>query len=226
LSRRTSVRQWYVEPFCGSGAVIEHVPGNRIANDINPYIVAVLEGVQRGWLPPDVVSEDFYNQVRYNKERYCDAIVGFVGFGSSFGGIFWNSYGRSSKVLSLAKEAKQALLHQKPKLKGTIFTSMDYRNLPLPANAIIYCDPPYENTTGYGGAERFDSAAFWQWAREKTMHGFDVYVSEFTAPPDFVSVWSKHRKSTLARKATTKAYAEHIFKYNHKDNAKCCHALF
>jgi Site-specific DNA methylase len=230
LQNRVSEAQWYVEPFCGSCAVIEHVRGRRIANDANRYIIAMLEAIQKGWTPPDSGSEEFYKQVRYNKGAYCNALVGFVGFGCSFGGNFFNSYGRDLKNTNYADRLKRMVLLQKPKLKNTIFTSMDYRNLPLPANAIIYCDPPYQNTESYAtkhsGIAAFNHEEFWQWVREKTVMGFDVYVSEFTAPPDFISVWSRHRKSTYARNVATKVYTEHIFKYDFNDNAKCNHALF
>ena len=31
--------QWYVEPFAGGMNVIDKVTGNRIANDMNPYLI-------------------------------------------------------------------------------------------------------------------------------------------------------------------------------------------
>ena len=33
--------QYYVEPFCGGCNIIDKVPGNRIANDGNPYLIAL-----------------------------------------------------------------------------------------------------------------------------------------------------------------------------------------
>lgn len=35
--------QYYAEPFCGGCNVIDKVPGNRIANDSNPYLIAMWE---------------------------------------------------------------------------------------------------------------------------------------------------------------------------------------
>lgn len=40
--------QYYVEPFCGGCNTIDKVPGNRIANDSNPYLIAMWGGVILG----------------------------------------------------------------------------------------------------------------------------------------------------------------------------------
>lgn len=60
----------------------------------------------------------------------------------------------------------------------------DYRALDIPANAVIYCDPPYAGTTGYNG-EAFDHAAFYNWCREQTA---PLFVSEYNMPEDFTLV--------------------------------------
>lgn len=33
--------QWYVEPFAGGKNIIDKVENPRIANDINPYVIAM-----------------------------------------------------------------------------------------------------------------------------------------------------------------------------------------
>lgn len=52
---------------------------------------------------------------------------------------------------------------------------------------LVYCDPPYANTTQYGAFDGFDHKVFWdkmrEWARCNT-----VVVSEYEAPDDFVCV--------------------------------------
>lgn len=40
--------QYYVEPFCGGCNTIDKVPGNRIANDSNPYLIAMWEALSGG----------------------------------------------------------------------------------------------------------------------------------------------------------------------------------
>jgi len=64
--------------------------------------------------------------------------------------------------------------------------SKNKKELDIPANSLVYCDPPYRGSTGYDGW--FDSRAFWQWCRDKTREGHTVFVSEYKAPPDFECV--------------------------------------
>lgn len=71
---------------------------------------------------------------------------------------------------------------------------------------VVYCDPPYKNTRDYG--IRFDSDAFWGWARTRD---FPVYVSEYQAPEDFISIWSKEKRSILNSESPTAPRTEHIF---------------
>lgn len=52
---------------------------------------------------------------------------------------------------------------------------------------LVYCDPPYINTTQYGAFNGFDHEAFWDKMREWTLSN-TVVVSEYEAPEDFVCV--------------------------------------
>lgn len=47
--------------------------------------------------------------------------------------------------------------------------------------AVIYCDPPYENTAKYSVGKDFDYKEFWQWFRDCP---YSVYVSSYKAPKD------------------------------------------
>jgi len=70
-----------------------------------------------------------------------------------------------------------------------------YDEIDIPKDVVIYCDPPYKGTYEYseGG---FDHEKFWLWVKQKSKTN-PVYISEYQAPDDFVSVLSYHRKSTL-----------------------------
>lgn len=70
-----------------------------------------------------------------------------------------------------------------------IYSRNDYRQLDIPDGAVIYCDPPYYGTGGYG--MDFDHTAFWEWCRQMSAKGHDVYVSEYSAPDDFECVDAK-----------------------------------
>ena len=71
---------------------------------------------------------------------------------------------------------------------------------------VVYCDPPYKNTQDYG--IKFDSDSFWEWSRTRD---YPVYVSEYQAPDDFVSIWSKEKRSILNDKSPTAPRTEHLF---------------
>ena len=75
------------------------------------------------------------------------------------------------------------------------FSCKDYRDVDLPENCIIYADPPYNNTTGYGKT-KFNSEEFWQYARKVSKRHL-MFVSEQSAPDDFISIWEKPFTRTL-----------------------------
>ena len=63
----------------------------------------------------------------------------------------------------------------------------DYRDIPIPQGATVYCDPPYKSANGYcTGA--FDHDAFYEWARNAD---FPIYISEYSMPDDFVRIWER-----------------------------------
>lgn len=73
--------------------------------------------------------------------------------------------------------------------------STDYRDMLIPKNAVIYCDPPYSGTAEYVCGE-FDSKAFWDWA-EKKAKSQPVYVSEYSAPENWEEIITIPRRSNL-----------------------------
>jgi len=69
------------------------------------------------------------------------------------------------------------------------FSQMNYADYEHQEGDVVYCDPPYANTTNSYGV-KFDTDAFWEWVRTRD---YPVYVSEYKAPDDFVSIWNKKR---------------------------------
>ena len=63
-------------------------------------------------------------------------------------------------------------------------TTRDYREMEFSAPGIIYCDPPYKSTEGYG--REFDFNGFYAWCEHQAN---PVFISEYTMPEDrFVPV--------------------------------------
>ena len=82
----------------------------------------------------------------------------------------------------------------------------DYCNYVYQDGDVVYCDPPYENTDKY--TVDFDNEGFWQWCRTRN---FPVYISEYRAPEDFISVWSKEKRRLFNHRALSSNAVEHLF---------------
>ena len=114
---------------------------------------------------------------------------------------------KSGRVEHYQKEQINNILKQSTNISDVIFKCSSYDALDIPANSIIYCDPPYNGTTKY--KDSFDSDAFWQWCRDKAKEGHTVYVSEYNAPEDFKCIWEKQINSNLG--GTSKTATEKLF---------------
>lgn len=186
--------QYYVEPFVGGGNTIDKVRGRRIGNDINYFLIEMFKKIQEGWIPPSYISEDEYLDIKKHKEKYPPHLVGFVGFGCSYGGTWFTGYAHSFKrngkeLRNHCKESRRNILKQSINLKGVLFTNLNYWKMNIPNNSIIYCDPPYINTGKYENT--FNHKYFWEWCRKLNFLGHKVFISEYTAPNDFISIWSR-----------------------------------
>jgi DNA adenine methylase len=197
--------QLYVEPFAGSFTVVSKVTGNRLASDFNSYLIAMFKAVRDGWIPPESLSKEDYYKIRAHKEMFPDYLVGFVGFGCSFGARWFTTYAETEKGREdFCAGACHSLVHMAPLLKSIDIRCSSFEQLDIPDNSIIYCDPPYAGTPVYCGAGDWfgvSSSVFWDWVREKYRHGCQVFVSEYQAPPDFKCVWQKEIYQTLNMKS-------------------------
>lgn len=226
--------QYFVEPFCGSCSIIQELENPRIAADSNYYLVELLKWVQKGWVPPDIITEEEYIQCKnrfianciFNKENrfsqnlndnIIDAYIGFVGFCCSYGGKLWGGYARGNtnkgQPRNYCLEQKKNIIKQAPKLAGIDFKWCDYKDLEIPPNSILYLDPPYENTTRYKMQSKFNHQDFWEWVRLKVKEGYQVFISEYTAPSDFTCVWQKEIVSSLTKDTGSKTGVEKLFIY-------------
>jgi len=205
----------YVEPFCGGGNLLASVPARRKwGNDTAKYAIALLESLSKGkWKPPSVLSEDEYYSIKENPDRYDSALVGFAAYCCSYAGKEWGGYWRAKdkegKDRNPAAEQARNLERQQPGLIGTVFTSLDYREMDIPSGSTIYCDPPYKGTTSYRGSIDYD--VFWGWCKGQSSKGCNVFVSEYSAPGEFKEVWSKDVTSSLTKDTGSKRGVEKLF---------------
>lgn len=80
----------------------------------------------------------------------------------------------------------------------------DYRNVDIPADAIVYVDPPYRGTN-CGAYNGFDFDAFYAWLR--TVPNLTI-ISEYTAPPECVEIAHTQKRVTFAANDNTKKATE------------------
>ena len=202
----------FVSLFCGSCAIESKVQADvKILNDKHPYLIAMWQALQNGWMPPDVVTKEEYYRVKANMDEN-PALTGFVGFGCSFGGKWWGGYAKDKRGDDYCGQAKRGLLKDLSGVVNATFTCLDYRDLEIPDNAVVYCDPPYANTTGYTVGQ-FDTNEFWNYMRQLSKR-CDVYISEESAPDDFECIWSKEKVRTLEKSDNVgRVKVEKLFKY-------------
>lgn len=182
----------WVEPFVGGANIIDKVKGDRIGSDNQQYVIALYKALQNGYVPPKEVSSDFFFEVENNKDKYPKELVGYLGTQLTFGCEWWGSFRRDNTgKRKYDIEAYNNITKQQPNLIGINFHCCDYRDLNIPPNSLIYCDPPYKGVRKYVGNEKFNSEIFWEWCRIKANEGHIVYISEYQAPSDFECVWSK-----------------------------------
>lgn len=205
--------QWYVEPFCGGCNVIDKVNGFRLGSDNNKYLIALYKGLQDGLLFNVEITKELYSTARtqYNTGlgNFSDFEIGYIGYmGSSNGRFYEGGYSGTSRtkigtVRDYIAESIRGINKQIPKLIGVRFECCDYQSLEIPDNSIIYCDPPYKDTKAYATSKGFDTELFWQWCREVSNKGHQVFVSEYVAPADFICLFQKQVKSSISANAVT-----------------------
>lgn len=205
--------QYYVEPFVGGANMIDKVDSPRIGADINIYNICLFKGIQEGFVPPDFISESDYKKAQLNRE--VTPLVSFIGYGCSYSGKWFGGYARGNdnkgNPRNYCLESKNNIMNQSHILKDVLFIHSSYDELEIPDNSIIYCDPPYENTTSY--KDKFNHSKFWQWCRDMANKGHKVFVSEYNAPDDFECIWQMEVNSSLTKDTGSKKATEKLFTY-------------
>lgn len=206
--------QRYFEPFCGGLNVTALIRPDRVrvAMDFNADLIALYLAIQQGWEIPDSVSEERYLELRASPGPSAER--GFAGFACSFAGKFFGGYARDKRKhgAPFADTGKRGLLKKFETLSGVIFAQANFFDLNV-SGEVIYCDPPYKGTTGFKGAGPFDSSAFWQKVRDLSENNL-VFVSEYEAPEDFTTIWSKEVKLEIRDAAgVRKDRVEKLFIY-------------
>lgn len=212
IAERIGKGEVFVSLFCGTCSVESKVAPlfeKVICNDNHRYLIAMLNAVKHGYNLPNEISEQEYKYIRSHKDN-DPALSGFVGFGCSFGGRWFEGYARNKTGTNYCSQSKKSLLKDMQSLLEAEFICDDYRNVKIPAGSIVYADPPYKGTKKFSSKE-FDTSAFWDYMRilSKTNK---VFISEQKAPEDFVCIWEKLCTRTLdANKSNQFKVTEKLF---------------
>lgn len=216
-AEKHNIATW-VEPFVGGGNMIDKVPATfrKIGADLNPHTIAAMLAIRD--FPdnlPDTVTEEEYKSL---KGTAPSPITSWIRFVASYGGKFENGYARQGNSLkyrsSPTQEGKRNAIKQSPKIQNVEFICCSYLDLTEKiTNSVIYCDSPYQGTTGYKTGQ-FNHEEFFDWCRLMKSKGNVVFVSEYNAPDDFELVWQGEIKTNFSstRKSATHNAVEKLFK--------------
>lgn len=209
----------YIEPFVGGANMIQHIDCPiRLGFDNNPYLIAFLKAIKYGWNPLNEaqMTKQLYQDIRSNPDKYPPHIAALAGFCASYNAKWFGGYAGTVKTKintyrNYYDEAVRNVLKQAEHIRTVEFAVADYRQIKI-MNTLIYCDPPYQGTTGY--KDDFDHAKYWDWVREMSKNNI-VLCSEYEAPDDFKCIWEKQLTTTLDKSSRSKA-VEKLFVHD------CC----
>lgn len=213
----------YIEPFVGGANIIDKIKcDNKIGYDIHLQLIELLKHVSKNIndIPMEITEEE-YNKVKNNKEQYEDWYVGLVGFCSTFSAKYFGGYARAYKndgitPRNMSNEAIRNLLKQSKDLKDIKFECKDFREIKNISGYVIYCDPPYKDTTKYK-TEDFPYDEFYEWCREISRNNI-ILISEYWMPNDFKCIWEKESKVNFdSNRKNASKRIEKLFIYNKEE---------
>ena len=114
------------------------------------------------------------------------------------------SYSTTKDATQLHRLQYRERQHSLPRYSGgqilPITSSvLDYEEVAIPEDSVIYCDIPYEDTNVYNKAEGFDYERFYQWCERQTQ---PVFISSYQMPEDrFDCIEEFTHRSTLSATA-------------------------
>lgn len=196
-----SERGRLIDTCIGGAAVFEVLApyfAYPCAGDIHPDLMLMWQAVARGWVPPSVVTEE---QHRWLRDQPPSALRGFVGFGCSFGAIWFNTFARTGEGeahRNLIDEAARSVVRMRSVLARAELRHCSYEAWEVSAGDVVYCDKPYEGTQEYAGTAPFDHPRFWKTADLWVERGARVFVSEYSAPAHWIVVGEASHNASVA----------------------------
>lgn len=102
--------------------------------------------------------------------------------------------------------SRQVEIERLQSLQSLQSLGVDYRNVKIPNDAVIYCDIPYTGTN-CGKYQGFNHGEFYEWAEWQD----NLFISEYQMPENFIPI-AKTEKSVLSAANGTNGVAmEYLF---------------
>ena len=195
-SHITDDTKGYLEPFVGGANMIDKIEcNNKFGCDIHEELIELLKYVQdTNNILPKTITEEEYNKVRLNKDKYEKWYVGFIGFCATFGAKYFGGYARGFKEdkitpRDIPAESIRNIEKQRKNLQNIKFKCCSYDEINKNIkDFVIYCDPPYKGTLKY--TTDFDYDKFYKWCKEMSKNNI-VLISEYWMPEEFECIWEK-----------------------------------
>jgi DNA adenine methylase len=179
INEMTPVGGRVYEPFVGGFNIGRHLRDDidHYASDSHHALIAMYRAIQDGWRPPESLSKEEWDSARSLPD--CNPLKAFAGFACSFGGKYFGGYARQPGY-NFAIGGARSLRRKLRSINRSSISACDYLHCSPRPGSVIYCDPPYDGTTGYSAVE-FSSDVFWGWARAMSKD-CTVLVSEHRCP--------------------------------------------
>ena len=186
----------YLEPFVGGANMIDKIScNNKFGCDIHEELIELLKYIQNtNNVLPTTITEEEYNKVRLNKDKYEKWYIGFIGFCATFGAKYFGGYARGFKEdkitpRDIPAESIRNIEKQRKNLQNIKFKCCSYDEINKNIkDFVIYCDPPYKGTLKY--TTDFDYDKFYKWCKEMSKNNI-VLISEYWMPEEFECIWEK-----------------------------------
>ena len=115
------------------------------------------------------------------------------------------------RLESLERLERLQSLERLGSLERLEITQSDYRDVEILPGSVIYADPPYIGTRGYGKA-KFDHEAFYDWCERQDA---PLFISEYWMPEDrFTCIAEWGRTSSLSATNNSLRVGERIYRPN------------
>lgn len=143
-------------------------------------------------------SNDFHER-RLQLQRYLKNYIKDVA-------PFCNTDGGNVRNILQSLERLERL-QSLEKLQSLEITNLDYKDMQIEEDSVIYCDPPYANTNSY--KIDFNHNEFYDWCRKQK----NCFISEYTNAIDFKLVAEKCKFCSFSDK-NRKVTTEKLFTVN------------